>query len=337
MNASPSPQSTNGAAAVDAGAPSPLAEFLVKPMQPHYNLALDPQNLDAVENMARRCAKMRLCGCESEDDAYLRIIAGRAIGLPAMASIQLIIPIYNKKTNSYTLTMYVKGKLALCLARPDIIEYIRPTLISDEKAIWVGKRVGGVEQSYEFTWEDAKKGGLVGRLSEDGSNSNNYDKHPKPMLSWRCAGRLLDLIAGDLLNGIASHELESDAAEDAERAAKDRGQVPATIAAQIPKRDFIAEADVLKQRLAQVVEAKDAAGLKEVRAQFKTLESEAPQDVVDGLKSFYNMVASAAKKTADAPKAAAPSATTSTPAQANLPAMASAAKPLEPAIPFGST
>ena len=268
---------------------SPLDELMVKPMQ-RYNLALEPQGDDAAWKIAQACADANLCGCKTPGDAYIRIIAGRAIGLPAMASVHGIVPIWNAKAETNTLTMYVKTKLSLCLSRPDIIEYIRPTEMTNEKAVWVGKRVGGEEQKYEFTMEDAIQAGLVSRGKDDAAKqANNYNKHPKPMLTWRAGGRLIDLIAGDILNGIASYEDMSDEATEEERqAAQDRrdGIVPEAVKGATPVRNWASETGSLKAEIEKSYGNPEA--MKVLRRRIKAFGDEAPTESVAELETFYN-------------------------------------------------
>jgi hypothetical protein len=301
QNPTVQPTSAPGVAQAEA---SPLDDLLTKPMQ-RYNLALEPQDDAAAWKIAEMCARMHLCGCMTPDDAYLRIIAGRAIGLPAMASVQSIIPIYNKKNDTYTLTMYVKSKLALVLSRPDIIEYARLETITPERAVFVGKRVGQPEQSYEFTIEDAVTAGLVNRGKTDAAKEdNNYNKHPKAMLAWRAGGRLLDLIAGDILAGIASHEdLSDDADAEVRQAAQDRrdGIVPEAVKSATPTRDWNAEAAALKAELEKSYANPDA--MKVLRRRVKGFADEAPVDVVAGVESFYNALKKAKGGNGGAPEA----------------------------------
>lgn len=322
------PVGTSAAAPVDA---SPLDELMVKPMQ-RYNLALEPQGDDAAWKIAKACADAQLCGCKVPGDAYIRIIAGRAIGLPAMASVQSIAPIWNKKTESYTLTMYVKTKLALCLSRPDIIEYIRPTEITDKRAVWVGKRVNGIEQTYEFTWDDAIRAGLVARGKDEAAKeSNNYDKHPKPMLTWRAGGRLIDLIAGDILNGIASYEDVSDDATEGERqAAQDRrdGIVPEAVKGATPVRNWAAETGALKTELEKSYANPEA--MKVLRRRIKTFGEEAPVESVAELETFYNGLKKAKAGNGGPPTTGTTSAATQSPQNASTAAEGPAAGKEEP-------
>ena len=302
MNATSIPQNMKSATAPAASEESsPLGEMLVKPMA-RYNLALEPQSFDAGWKVAEMVAKLRLCGVTSPEDAYARILTGRAIGLPAMASVQGIALIYQQKQDSFVPCMYAKLKVALLLSRSDVIEYIRPVELTDKKAVWVGKRVGQPEVPYEFTWEMAERAELVGRgMDKEGKTKNNYDRHPIAMLSWRAAGRLADIIGGDVMNGIASRE---DVTEDEERGETTpaRGTVPETVKASVPARDWAKEAGALKDRLTAAVSTNDHAAMKDVRAAFKTFETEAPVEFSQDVLRFYNMVKSETKKADPPPK-----------------------------------
>src|SRR5271165_1081002 len=90
-----------------------------------YRLKLEPVDLTSGWQIAEICAKTRFCGVTSPDDAYLRIMLGRAIGLPALASVQGIALFENKKGELIP-CMYSKVKVALLLSRNDVIEYIYP-------------------------------------------------------------------------------------------------------------------------------------------------------------------------------------------------------------------
>lgn len=277
--------------------PSVLESLLEQPIK--YRMALEPTTFDEGWRVSQIVAKLHLCQVTAPEDAYARILTGRAIGLPAMASIQGIALIYQKKTDSFVPCMYAKLKLALALSRHDIIEYIRPKTISDTKAIWVGKRHGQPEQEYEFTWEDAKRAELVGR-GGGAEGGNNYDRHPKAMLSWRACGRLCDIIAADVLNGIATREEVQD---EADRPEEPSDTIPAPPAQAAPPRDFGAEAEVIKQGLTEAFERKDDGAKKSMREAFKKFEAEAPEAICQDIREHYTKEVAKAKAAAKAPPA----------------------------------
>jgi hypothetical protein len=289
-----------------------LADLLDKPLL-RYALALEPSSFDEGWRVATMAAKLKLCACSTPEDAYARIMTGRAIGLPSMASIQGIALIYNEKNDSFTPCMYAKLKVALVLSRRDVIEYMRPDPANNEKtATWRAKRVGEDEQSYTFTIEDAIRADLVDRGdSTDAKKKNNYNRHPRSMLSWRAAGRLCDIVAGDILNGIASRE---DATEEDER---DRGGEPATAPVLPAGRDWAKETAAAKALVLALVRDGDTKGAREV---YKRFEADAPQGPLEEIKHAYNEAVATAKGKApppatkleptksDSPKPAAPAA-----------------------------
>lgn len=276
--------------------PAPLAhEFAaVDPMvanftrllqQDAYRLRLEPQEPETAWELAERCARIRFCGVKSADDAYMRILLGRAIGIPAMASIQGIALFENKKGDLMP-CMYAKLKIALLLSRNDIIEYIRPDDQNDGKqAVWRAKRKGQAEQVYRFTWEDALVAGLVGRGTGPNAEKNNYDRHPAPMLSARASGRLADIVGGDILNAIATRE---DLEEENERP-----DVPATPtsppAGAVPARDWGKEADEIKSLISQAVASKSNDQVKAARKAMAKFQEEAPAEFFEAVQTFYSM------------------------------------------------
>lgn len=293
LNAGQAPAEANRS--VDPHEPSPLDALLEQPSQ-RYRLALEPQTFDEGWRVAGICAKLRLCGVLTQEDGYARILTGRAIGLPAMASIQGIRLIENQRDNSFTPCMYVKLKVGLLLSRPDVIEYIRPDPSNDDKkATWRAKRRGQPEQEYTFTIEDAERAGLIDRgASEDAKRKNNYNKHPRPMISWRAAGRLCDNIAGDILNGIASRE---DVEEDEERGDV-TSQPVANAPPPAPARDWSAETARLKDAITEASASQDKVVHKAAREMLKKFQAEAPQASVDEVLAHYNGLAASKKAAA---------------------------------------
>jgi len=275
-----------------------------------YHQKLEPQTLDEAWNLARSAAKLGLCRVKSEDDGYARIIIGRAIGLPAMASIQAVVLIDNKKNGQVigvTPCLSAKSKLAIVQSRRDIVDVFRPKELTAKIATWVGKRVGDADLTpYTFDWDDAVKAGLVGRTGSGGAQSgdeagNNYDRHPKVMLSWRACARLADILASDLLMGLSTleevqdHEDQENAIATARATERAMGTVPATIAAEVPKRDWAAEAAVIRGLIDAAFEKKDNDAAKAARARFQSFQKEAPQQYGDELLAHYTAAVAAVK------------------------------------------
>jgi hypothetical protein len=331
LNTNPAPtQATpsNGTSTAVPGPSTLMSELLEKP---RYERALEPQNFDEGWKVAEMVSKLRLCGVMSPEDAYARILTGRAVGLPAMASIQGIALVENKSNGSWTPCMYAKTKVAIALSRPDVIEYFRPVELTDKKATWIAKRKapGSAEQAYSFEWDDAVRAGLVGRGRDDAAKaSNNYDKHPRSMLQWRAAGRLADIICADLLNGLSTRE---DIEDEAERVAEEeagRAVASAAVLANVPARDWAKEGADIRASLQAAAKSADKAAARAARDEFKKFQLEAPKEHAEALKVFYNDLV------------AAPGAKPAAPVAAPVPTMLAAQPSTSPATseptpPFG--
>jgi hypothetical protein len=280
-------------------------------------LALEPTTQDEAWQLCVDIARLNLHGVKTPEDGLARVLTGRSLGLPAMASIQGIAIIWNKSAETHTTVMYAKLKLALLQSRKDVIEYIRPVELTNQKATWVGKRKGEGEKefSYSFTIQDAEIAGLVNRGgSPEARAANNYTRHPGPMLQWRACGRLADLIASDVLFGIATREEVEDELRQQEETAAEIAKAPPIgrlekaladkpMPPPPPARDFAVEAADLKEKILAAATSKDKGGKARVRETFKAFEASAPAELVDEVKRFYNLAVGAQKKV-DVPVAA---------------------------------
>ena len=106
-----------------------------------YRLALEPTTQDEGWAVAQAAADAKIVA--SSDEGFARILIGRPLGIPAMASIPGIALIENKSTGLRTACMYAKLKLGLLQSRKNVVEYFRPKELTNEKATWVAKRRGG--------------------------------------------------------------------------------------------------------------------------------------------------------------------------------------------------
>lgn len=310
-----------------------------------YRLALEPTTQDEGWIVAQAAEDARLVATAAE--GFARVLIGRPLDIPAMASIQGIALIDQKSTGLKVACLYAKLKLGVLQARKDKIEYIRPKpgCLTNTLATWVGKRVGEEEVEYTFTIEDAMIAGLVGRGQPDksGKSTNNYDRHPGPMLQWRACGRLCDIIGAAELNGITTREDIEDEnamlrAELEELAtAAGRGELRQTIASPPQAkaaRDFLAEHGALRQQLLSAVAAKSKTDMAAFRKAYDTFKADAPTDLSEDIQRLYSEEMGKARKAArpDSASAAAPP-----PPAATAPAQAPAAPPSSPATPPATT
>ncbi len=279
-------------------------------------LALEPNDQEAVWWLCEQLAELKIYGVKSPQDALARIMVGRPLGLTAMQSVDGIRLLWQKKEETYTSVMFVKHKLALVYGRPDVVEYVRPVELTATKATWVGKRRGQPEVPYTFTIDDAVTAGLLDRgesRDDKGRSMNNYDRHPKAMLQWRACGRLLDIIAPDVLLGIASYEDLADENRIQEALQQAADEILARLPIQSLEeklaatpapagRDFAKEALELKTQIGEAIASKDPNAKKRVKEAFDAFSKVAPQDLVAEVHAFYNVARGAKSK--DKPPAA---------------------------------
>ena len=261
-----------------------------------YKRALDPTTDAEAWTMACRLYKIPgFCGLRSIEDAYTRILLGRVLGLPAAIAIQAIDMIPSRTVDGDRLTpsLRSKAKVAICLSRRDVIEYVREVEITNERCTWEIKRVGGQPQRETFTMDDARVAGLVGRgdkATKEGVSMNNYDRHPKPMLRARASGRLCDREAADLMHGMATaEEVEDDSRIDDLIEKVDGPATPPPPPPQANARDFTVEAAILKDRIA-VAGNGTPDQKKQVRADVAKFVKEAPSAEADDVKRFYGVI-----------------------------------------------
>lgn len=112
---------------------------------------------------------------------------GMELGLPMMASFREIYVVKGKPTLSG------QSMLAMAWSTNELTEFIADD-VSDDRAVVVVKRGDKHAHKEVFSWDDARKMGLI--------HKENWSKMPKIMLRWRCIANALRLIFPDRLGGI---------------------------------------------------------------------------------------------------------------------------------------
>jgi hypothetical protein len=121
------------------------------------------------------------------------VLAGRELGLSAMASLRGIHMIEGKAALSASLMV------ALILQR-GIVEYFEMESGDDKSCTFVALRKGArKEQRITHTIEMAQRAGLV-------KPNSNWVKVPEDMLAARASSRLARLVAPDVLFGLYTPE-----------------------------------------------------------------------------------------------------------------------------------
>ena len=269
-----------------------------------FRMALEPSNLAEAFNIAGVIASCRICGCETPEDALIRIMTGRSLGLSTMQSLRGIYVVKGRPGIDASLMH------AICLQSPLCEEFV--LVSSDEKqATYRAKRKGSPARPWTFTIEDAEAQGLVGRgETAEKAKENNYNKVPKDMLRARCKATLARMEFPDLLFGMYTAEelLAGVDVVDARRAGEMTGEVVPTAdrssgtmpsaqrsPVQGARRDYAAEAAALKAEVwaASTKEARDV-----VRK--KIAECDLVEPYIAEVKAAYNAASKAARTAATA-------------------------------------
>lgn len=280
---------TNG-----SGAPSSALAVIGPERTPEaFRMALEPQNFDAAWKVAAMAAKIQLCGVTTPEDALVRMMTGRELGLTAFQSMRLIYVVDGRPGLDSSLI------LALCNNHPSC-EYFELLDTSDERATYEAKRKGRPPVKLSWTIDQAKKAGLLDR----GQNpaKNNWNRYPAAMLRARCVSALARIVLPEAIAGLRSREeiADEDDLPEPPRARgvvvdAQTGEVLASAAApagppQAQVRDLDGEAVLLKERIAAATtkEARSA-----VRAAIAAWSKEVGEPWAGDVQRFYNMTVGA--------------------------------------------
>ena len=276
-------------------APAPATNKAMVLGTDSYRGALEPNDLAQALDLARMLAPT----LAADAGVVLgKIMYGRALGIPALQSIQTVHDIEGKKAVDAAMLM------ALCLKSP-ICEYFEPVIAESDntKATFIAKRKGRPEQKFTYTLDDAEQAGLLNRGDNDEKKKKaNWQAHRRRMLEARAKATLSKLVFPDVTQGLYSkEELESmrDDEEDMVGEIVANPKTPPAIQIQVASRDFARESDAFKQK---ILAASSRASFQEVREQL------AKWDAVDPYKSdveaFYSKTYSDRQKEAKARAAA---------------------------------
>lgn len=126
------------------------------------------------------------------------ILAGKALGLDPMNSIQNIFVVHGRPA------MYARTMAALVMAAGHEIRRVAAT---EQSVIYRGRRRGETEWTeVEWTIARARKAGYT--------NNKKYDSDPIAMLTAKCQAEICRVIAPDVLTGIAATSVEEVELDD---------------------------------------------------------------------------------------------------------------------------
>jgi hypothetical protein len=143
------------------------------------------------------------------------ILAGKALGLDPMNSIQNIFVVHGRPA------MYARTMAALVLAAGHELERVSAT---ERSVVYRGRRAGAREwQTFEWTIERARTAGYTG--------NKKYQSDPIAMLTAKCQSEACRVIAPDVLTGIAATSVEEVELEDLGETGEQTAAAPKAAAA----------------------------------------------------------------------------------------------------------
>ncbi len=179
--------------ATDIAVPQPPA-----PSAPvDFSQQLEPRTMNEAIHLAQRMYDSRLFSAYGTPQAVLSVIlAGRELGIPAMASLRAFHIIEGKPSMS-------AGTIQSLVLRSGKATYFRCSERSDLRATFVTKRGDDPEIALSYTIEEGKQA-----WSRDQSawNKSGWGRNPADMLVARAASKLARLVYPDVVSGLYSPE-----------------------------------------------------------------------------------------------------------------------------------
>ena len=177
-----------------------LAVIDATPAPVEWERQLEPRNMAQMKALALDMFASKLFSQYGSAPAVMStILAGRELGLPAMASLRAFHIVEGKPT------MAADFIRALVL-KSGVVEYFRCTLRTEAAATFVAKRKGEPEISLTFTIEDGRR---AYSKSDESWAKSAWGKNPADMCVARAGAKLARLVAPDVVSGLyAREELE---------------------------------------------------------------------------------------------------------------------------------
>jgi hypothetical protein len=193
---------TNGNAAMTTTTTTqPRAEHAITREEIRYSL--EPRTMDEAFRLAQIAAKAKMYGVTSPEDAVLRLMTGRELGLTATQSLRGLHSINGKVGIDAALM------IGLALQDPEV-EYIRLVESTAERCVYVAKRRGSDEISLPWTMDMARRAKLA--------DKDIWKAYPDAMLRARCCSAITRVVAPGQMFGLSTpEELRSIAATDEPR------------------------------------------------------------------------------------------------------------------------
>jgi len=167
------------------------AHALVISQHAEFKHALEPTSLDSAYRVATLAAKIGIGGVRSPEEALIRIMHGRTLGITAMQALRFVYVVNGRPSVDSTLMR------ALCLSHPDCEEFA-PLKTTPVMATFRAKRRGHEPVTLTWTLEDARRA----RLAE----KESWRMYPAQMLRARVTADLARLVFPDAVAGLPLRE-----------------------------------------------------------------------------------------------------------------------------------
>lgn len=175
---------------------------LLKPQR--EPLSFMPKNLDEMWRISEMISKSVLAPPALQGKPYdvqLVLMTGWELGLTATQSLRDIDVVKGRT--------YMRALLKVALVKQSpVCEFFRLVESTEKKAVFETKRRGEGLTSFEFSYEDAVRAGVINRVGRDGQplSEDNWTKWLRLMLRRRCASQLADEVYPDVVRGISDKE-----------------------------------------------------------------------------------------------------------------------------------
>lgn len=205
--AGPSPAASTAMTPV-AGSTSPAPAPEVLPAPAEWERQLEPRSFGQTLQLGNVLHKSRLFSAYGSAEAVAStILAGRELGIPAMAALRGFHIIEGKPCMSADL-------IRAMVVQSDQCEYFRCTERTPERATFVTKRKGDPEIALSFSIDEARqawaKRDKDGNVDERSWAASGWGRNPADMCVARASAKLARLVYPEIVHGFyAPEEMQS--------------------------------------------------------------------------------------------------------------------------------
>jgi hypothetical protein len=216
--------------------------------------ALEPGSMAETFKLAMVIAEAKLFKIENANDAVVRILAGRELGLPAITSLRALFS-FDGQVGLYAVT-----KETLTRRSPSV-EFLRQVSSTDTECVYEAKRVGE-ERVYESKWTIARA-----KIADLVKPKSAWEKFPQQMLRARARSEICDIVDPSAALGLPTMEEMTD--RGALTINPETGEILGGLKEERPKgRDYRREVDEVKLKISAAKDTEEARAeiIREVEA-----------------------------------------------------------------------